>query len=254
MRRVLSALAVMLVAALALAQAGTATAARGATRSARYSIATSSVGDQTLVMRWNPCQERITYQVNAAGAGRTAAARRSALADARRAFDLLGDATGITFTFTGTTDVVPTGSDWPVTAPAEIVVAWIDDRAGRSSTLLQHMSNGMAVAATGGYSFKRWTFGKQWTGATGRGFVVVDAHAARIQAGFGAGLTRGNLLLHELGHVMGLQHIEATSELMHPVLLPRPAAGYHAGDLAGLAEVGVGSGCIDVPGTVWTDL
>ena len=45
----------------------------------------------------------------------------------------------------------------------------------------------------------------RWHGAVGRGFVVINAsHNRRYESGFGSGVTRGALLLHELGHALGL--------------------------------------------------
>jgi len=48
---------------------------------------------------------------------------------------------------------------------------------------------------------------------------------------------------HELGHVMGLGHPTSTTQLLSTVM-PRTAAGYQAGDVAGLAKVGRAAGCI----------
>ena len=111
------------------------------------------------------------------------------------------------------------------------------------------------MAGTGGYSFKRWAFpGQDWTGAIGRGFVVVNARERTVKPGFGSGITRGNLLLHELGHVVGLQHTDDTDQIMNPVLLPRSASGYRSGDLGGLARLGTDAGCITAPAGVFTDL
>jgi hypothetical protein len=260
MRRITTGL-VGMAAAAALVVAGATTPAQAAgpdrvRAKATYSLATTTVGSQTLPMRWNPCQAQITYAVNPTFAARSAAGRRAAVADVQQAFQRLSQATGITFTSAGTTSFMPTGSSWSSTSPAEIVVAWVDQtRSGGRSTLLTTDANGRYVAGTGGYSFKRWAFpGQDWTGAIGRGFVVVNARERTVKPGFGSGITRGNLLLHELGHVVGLEHTSSTDELMHSVLLPRTSTGYRSGDLAGLAKVGVEGGCIEVPSSVWTDL
>lgn len=226
--------------------------------SATYSLASSTTSTgQKLPMRWNPCQPGITYKVNVSLAGSTSSARAAALADVKKSFDILGSATGMTFTFTGTTSYIPDGRSWSTEQPAEIVVAWVNPtRTKTSSSLLGTDSNGRPVAGTGGYSFKQWAYpGEPWTGAIGRGYVVLNALENKtVRPGFGKGITRGNLLLHELGHVVGLEHVSSTSELMYPVLISRPSAGYHDGDRAGLAKVGMQAGCIDVPSVVWTDL
>jgi hypothetical protein len=63
--------------------------------------------------------------------------------------------------------------------------------------------------------------------------------------GFGWPGAQGPTIQHELGHVMGLDHVPSTSELMNP-------SGGHMtdfgqGDLAGLQELGADQGCLDTP-------
>ena len=56
----------------------------------------------------------------------------------------------------------------------------------------------------------------------------------------------GAVVLHELAHLVGLDHVDDPSQLMHPT----PGFGpveLGAGDLAGLAAVGAGGGCVEVP-------
>jgi hypothetical protein len=65
-----------------------------------------------------------------------------------------------------------------------------------------------------------------------------------IKPGIGAGASRANLLLHELGHFAGLGHVSDTSELINSRLNWRSPRGYAAGDRAGLAKVGRQSGCL----------
>jgi hypothetical protein len=47
------------------------------------------------------------------------------------------------------------------------------------------------------------------------------------------------VLLHELGHLVGLGHVHDRTQVMYPVNV-RPATHYGAGDLAGLAVLGAG--------------
>jgi hypothetical protein len=57
------------------------------------------------------------------------------------------------------------------------------------------------------------------------------------------------VILHELGHAFGLQHVAATDEIMYPAAGNGPYPGgtfaglYDAGDLTGLATNGLGQGC-----------
>jgi hypothetical protein len=48
------------------------------------------------------------------------------------------------------------------------------------------------------------------------------------------------VLRHELGHLMGLGHVDDPSQLMHPVRQASAEGTYQAGDLAGLAALGQG--------------
>ncbi len=233
----------------------TAAIAAAASTSASYVVSASSFNGSALTLRWDPCQPAVTYRVNVAAASSRAAGRASALADVRKAFTVLARATGITFRYLGTTDLVPSGAGWADRlGDAEIVVAWVD-RGAHRSTLLGREGNGYA-AGTGGYSYKVWQYPATAApkAAIGRGYVVLNAaDNAAFAPGFGAGTTRGLLLLHELGHAVGLKHVTRSSQVMYPVLLPKRTAAYGSGDLAGLAREGRSAGCIGVPDWVWVD-
>ena len=55
----------------------------------------------------------------------------------------------------------------------------------------------------------------------------------------------GGVLVHEFGHVVGLDHVEDTDELMYRYA-GRGSVTFGPGDLAGLAAVGAGDGsCLD---------
>ena len=94
--------------------------------------------------------------------------------------------------------------------------------------------------------------GNNYTTAIVKGFLVIDAPQMLMDTkpGFRAGLSRGNLLLHELGHVAGLDHVSSATVLMNKRLTGRTPNGYAAGDRAGwprwvarpAASTGSGSG------------
>ena len=65
-----------------------------------------------------------------------------------------------------------------------------------------------------------------------------------LSPGFGSGETRGQLILHELGHAMGLNHTRNTGQIMYPMLRSRSRTAYAAGDRTGLERVGRNAGCI----------
>lgn len=82
--------------------------------------------------------------------------------------------------------------------------------------------------------------------------VLLDAtKTATMTRGFGAapGATTGRLLLHELGHAVGLAHPMADdpSQIMYRQLTDK-AAIWGAGDLTGLHAVGSAGGCLTRPG------
>jgi hypothetical protein len=55
----------------------------------------------------------------------------------------------------------------------------------------------------------------------------------------------GDIIRHEVGHLVGLAHIDEPSELMFPEGRPRRKFGYGPGDVRGLYELG-GGACIPV--------
>ena len=250
------------LAAIAVVTALVVPGAQGVTASANgadYRLSTQRLPDgRTVVARWNPCQV-ITVRVNDRWAAGTSSQRSAAIKDVRTAIAKLSAATGIPVRYAGTTSQIPTNTSssswWNRQGSAEIVVAWVNQSKSYARTnLLNRVGRGYA-AGTGGYAYKFWRVGNApWSGATGRGFVVIDASQnGKFRAGFGRGETRGALLMHELGHSVGLMHVGSTSELMYPTMLYRSGAGYNAGDRVGLARLGVRSGCIAVPGWVWPD-
>ena len=72
------------------------------------------------------------------------------------------------------------------------------------------------------------------------GGVALRSGAA-VPAKFGPGATLGNVILHELGHAFGLDHVDPTTELMAPSLTAQAPDGYGPGDVRGLQ--GISKGC-----------
>jgi hypothetical protein len=182
--------------------------------------------------RWNPCAP-IGYRVNAQQGG------AGALADAKAAFRRLGQATGLRFVYRGTTTRVPQygGNSW-YPRDTQVVVAWARRWQSSLFSLYRGAVGVGAALSTSGYYNGNGTA----TNKIIKGMVVIDS-SKRYRGGFGRGKTRGEILLHELGHAVGLGHHGSTSQLMYPYLTDR-AALYGRGDLRGMWLRGARMGCL----------
>jgi hypothetical protein len=62
----------------------------------------------------------------------------------------------------------------------------------------------------------------------------------RYEPGFGEGMTHGSLILHELGHLVGLGHTDAADSLMNPKIRQNGPGSFTSLDRANLAKVTLG--------------
>lgn len=194
------------------------------------------------IARWNPCTV-IHYRVN------TSRASAGALADAQEAIRRVAAQTGLKFAYQGTTTVMPGAKGATYPAGTQLVIAWA--KPGQSTYMPARPSGSGGPAGEGGASWvgSHDTKGRAW-GRIVQGYVVLDA-TLPLTGGFGAGPvtgwqgTRGQLLMHEVGHAIGLDHpkIADKAQIMYPTL-SRKYAVWGAGDLAGLKILGSGSGCL----------
>jgi hypothetical protein len=76
------------------------------------------------------------------------------------------------------------------------------------------------------------------------GGSVILLPSNEIGPGFGPGPTEGNVLLHELGHLVGLAHVADPHEIMNPSTSAESPDGYNVGDLNGLYRLGSAKGCL----------
>ena len=160
-------------------------------------------------VRWNPCKP-ITWAFATDSLGEEVRVEQ--------AFDVASRASGITFTR------LPDGS----AAAVRVTLASAADA---------------NVSGEGGMHFT--TVGL----VTGNGLPV--ATSGYLDAVIGVSSTeamRTSLYLHELGHVLGLDHVSATDEVMQVSIDPsNPLTRYSAGDLEGLRRLGRTAGCQNPP-------
>lgn len=182
-----------------------------------------TVEDPSFPFRWDGC-ESIPYRVNLGGtSGRNLGLVKAAVAQ-------IADATGFTFTYAGATTTVPfhKGRGALEQVPDDgLYVAW------STAAAVPSLSGNVVGLGGPGVSYRR--IGTQWQVHSGG--VVIDK-SARLSTGRGNGPTLMSLLLHELGHAMGLGHSRSKANVMYEGLgsWSRPYLG--PGDLAGLHDLG----------------
>ncbi|MBI2705845.1 MAG: matrixin family metalloprotease [Actinobacteria bacterium] len=182
---------------------------------------------------FNPCKT-INYTVNV-GAG-----PRNGLALVQEAVRRVEAATGLRFNYAGPNNSIPQvarragGIADLGTAFNPIFIGW----ATSNETNIWALEGGDALGVT---SPEVLTFdsGDQLfvSGA------VVLSPTSGVSPTFGPGATAGNVLLHELGHLVGLDHVSDQSGLMVPLLSPQSPDGYGPGDRRGLWTLGASRGC-----------
>ena len=178
--------------------------------------------------RFNPCQP-ITYRVN------DAQGMPGSAADVAVTLERVSQATGLRFKHLGSTDKIFGGKGrWP--GRTMMVISW-----GRPEQTKYPI--GGTTGAYGGST--RVAEGRDAQGRRvpiiTRSGVVMDSNVA-----FPDNAAQVRLLMHELGHVVGLGHVDDTSQYMNPTssIYSLPEGQWGAGDLNGLAHVGLAAGCV----------
>lgn len=166
---------------------------------------------------WRPC-EPIRYEVNplhARGSDDEAVARvRDAVAE-------VAAVSGFRFTYVGTTDRRPANAAEERESDPPVLIAWA------SADEVPELEGD--VAGIGGSAARQR--GRRLWYVTGR--VVFDVAAVEDDGDERA------TLLHELGHVLGLDHVDSRRELMYAQSVGREDFG--PGDRKGLARLGKGT-------------
>lgn len=186
-------------------------------------------------VRWNPC-EPIYYVVNAS------LAPPGSIEDVHEAVRRISAATGIVFVYDGLThERVSThrdaflpdlyGERW-----APVLVTWVDpDLSDIPFERGDHLA--AAVAAP---LFPNGAPGEVYVS----GWVALNAEDPNAP-GFDRIEEQGPVILHELGHVMGLGHVRVRGEIMHTA--GGGVVDLGPGDREGLRRLGAAGGCVPVP-------
>jgi hypothetical protein len=184
--------------------------------------------------RWNPC-EPIRYVINAS------LAPSNSTADVHEAVQRISDATGIAFEYEGTTEE-EASIDRKVFQPerygdrwAPVLIAWADPDS--SDIPFEHgddVAAGLAVPVIPPTRFEDIYVS---------GWIALNAEDPN-PPGFDFPGAQGPVILHELGHLMGLGHVERVGEIMHPA--GGGAIDLGPGDLEGLRRLGSSAGCLKV--------
>jgi hypothetical protein len=184
--------------------------------------------------RWNPCAP-IHYVVN------PGLAPVGSIDDVHEAVRRVSSATGIAFEYDGLSGEIPDrgrgiylpslyGDRW-----APLLIAWVDP--GRTDIAFER--NGHTAAAVAA---------PLSPAAAGdvlvSGWVAMNLHDPN-PPGFAHPGDQGPVLLHELGHIMGLAHVNAVGEIMEPS--GGSVTDFGPGDLEGLRLLGRAEGCLVAP-------
>jgi RES domain-containing protein len=198
--------------------------------------------DDGTPVRWDPCSP-IELVVSAEGLP------TGGLDDLSEALDRLVEVTGLDLRVTGTTDERPRAERPPYQPNryghrwAPVLIAWASPHEG--GIRLRSTDRGVAVPIAVGAPGDR-------TYVTGQ--VALNAERTDLDAGFDdRSRSWGSTVLHELVHVLGLDHVDDPTQLMYV----HPGEGpveFGDGDLVGLAAVGAEHGCRRVPAPQHVDV
>ncbi|GIG19735.1 hypothetical protein Cch01nite_04590 [Cellulomonas chitinilytica] len=178
------------------------------------------------VARWNPCA---TIRVRVNHSDPRAPADADTLVAA--ALARLEAASGLHLEVVGSTTYLPYADTGVREPDADLVVAWTD------AATVPALAGG--VAGQGGAV---WTT----TRAASRiwhAHLVLDVEDG-LEPGFAPGRSVGTALLHELGHTVGLTHVDDPRQVMAAGLGDASLPQFQAGDVAGLRRVGAAAGCL----------
>ena len=183
-------------------------------------------------VRWNPCAP-IHWRF------RTVAGPAYGVTIAREAVARIAYLTGTKWVEDSGTTATP-NSAWLPTSTSNIkpvLIGWTD---GSHSDLLSgRPSSVLGVTRTAYFGA---TVNGATLAATKAGVIALDRTDKLPLRG---SVSWKSTLLHEMGHLMGLDHVGNTSEVMYPVL-GRSLTDFAYGDRVGLSKLGISAGCLNL--------
>ncbi|MGH9265057.1 MAG: matrixin family metalloprotease [Acidimicrobiales bacterium] len=199
--------------------------------------------------RFNPCAP-VRYTLN------RRLASDADVATLEEALRKTAAATGLQFEYAGPSDLDPLtvprpvrGADGSLTWPP-VNIGWA--HLGRGERLRSRDAIREAPDTVIGGGGRPVVVGNVIT--TGNLVLNLDAVADTdtdrpVPHGFGPGVNWGRIMLHELGHVIGLGHVESRTSIMNESLTQQTISSseWGVGDLIGLRHLGRAGGCVDVP-------
>ena len=184
-------------------------------------------------VRWDPCAP-IRWTAN------TSQGPAGGLAVLQESVNRIAQLTGTTWTYVGPSSATAASGHLPKRSQEQyppVLLGWTD--AARSDLLAGQPRAVLGMTRTAWFGVQRADGSKV---AAIRTAVVALDRTDRLPL---RGRTSWKaLVLHELGHVMGLAHVADRNQLMASVL--PPAADLQAGDVAGLSRLGSTRGCVVV--------
>ena len=180
-------------------------------------------------VRWDPCRT-INYRVN------PSQMPTGGMSDTQEALTRISSASGLRYSYLGTTSVVP-GND-PIPADSPLVISWV--KPGQTPYLGSGSQSAGVAGVKWGRAFR--SDGAQTTMIV-EGWVTMNADRP-LPAGFtpvNGGGTHGILMQHELGHTVGMGHVDDRAQMMNSTVY---ASDWGDGDLAGLNLLGSSQGCL----------
>jgi hypothetical protein len=172
-------------------------------------------------VRWNPCAA-IRYAVNLGGYSQSF---RPVIAEA---VERLQAATGLALVPAGDSTYMPNGGNsglFPA-GTAELVIALGDE-------VQSNLVAGNVIGRAG----------IMYVTSIFRASVVIDMGDIGVNTDPWSSVGAGPVLLHELAHAVGLNHVSDTTQLMNASASSSGPKTYGAGDLTGLWQVGAAGGC-----------